>query len=101
MNAARSARPAYWHSGGAIISRPGPLTVQRALALFRFFGRQTALCHRRGDRCGARHCAHQALDLARAIVDSEDWRSAAHGSARSKAAYTALRTLTLDLSRNA
>lgn len=101
MNAARSGRAAYWHSGGAIISRTGPLTVQRALALFQFFGREAVLCRLRRDRCGAGHCAHQALDLARAIVDSDDWRSAAGGGARSKAAHHALRALTLDLSRNA
>lgn len=101
MNAARSGHRAYWHSGGAIMSCGGPLPVRRAIALFQFFGREAALCRLDGEHRGARHCARQAVDLARAIVDSDDWQCAARGGVRSKSTHDALRALTLDLSRDA
>jgi len=69
--------PAYWASGGGVMSRQGPLSAVRALELLRFFGREASARLVHGDRAGARFCARTAKQLALALSETDSWRRAA------------------------
>ena len=97
MIAARTAPAAYWATGGTLMSRRGALGTERALSLFRFYGLQAQSCGLQGDRSGARHCASQALHLARALVAAEDWGRAAGARTRAASTLNGLRNLIRDL----
>ena len=74
-------RRAYWSSGGAVLSRAGPLATDRSLALLQFYGRLALDCEALGDAAGARHCAGLACQLGAALLAADDWRRAALGCA--------------------
>ena len=71
--------PAYWSSGGAVLSRSGPLATGRSLELLQFYGRQALACEGLGDLTGAKHCAWLACEIAAALLSADDWRRAAVG----------------------
>jgi hypothetical protein len=75
----------------AIISRAGRDVTSAAPALFRFYGGLAMERRRLGDTVGSKHCAHMAADLARAIVEADDWRRAAAASGRSASQLGAFR----------
>jgi hypothetical protein len=65
---------AYWHSGGAIETRSGPIARQRAVELFAFYVRDALAAFERGDSGAATYCARCSLEIAAAIGDCEGWR---------------------------
>jgi hypothetical protein len=74
MRSQRSGPLAYWHSGGAIESRSGPIAHQRAVELFAFYVSEAIAGFERGD-CGASiYCARCSLEIAAAIGACEGWR---------------------------
>jgi hypothetical protein len=81
---------AYWHSGGGIESRSGPLSRRRALQLVRFhLGEMVAALERR-DNDAARFSAGSSLDLASAIVAADAWKAAAASAVRAPGENTAV-----------
>jgi hypothetical protein len=76
----------------AIVSRAGRDVTSAAPALFRFYGGLAIERQRRGDTPGSKHCAHLVADLARAMVEADDWRCAAGTSGRSASRLGTLRT---------
>ena len=82
MRAARQSIGGWWSSGGTICGPAGPLTADRALELFRLYGREALARDRNGERAAARLCAQLALTLGQAILASDDWRCAARGLPR-------------------
>jgi hypothetical protein len=77
MSPQRSSRLGYWHTGGAIESRSGPMTRQRAVGLFVFHVREALDGFERGDVGGATYCARSSLEIANAIIECEAWRRSA------------------------
>jgi hypothetical protein len=77
MSPEHSGPLAYWHSGGAIESRSGPLTRVRAQQLLRFYADEVAAGFDRDDLAAALHCVRASLDLAAAMVAADAWRAAA------------------------
>ncbi|HXQ16834.1 MAG TPA: hypothetical protein VN814_19645 [Caulobacteraceae bacterium] len=83
MSPQRSSRLAYWHAGGAIESRAGSMTLQRAAELFVFYVREALRGFERGDTGGAIYCARSSLEIAHAIIECEAWnRSAVYPGVR-------------------
>jgi hypothetical protein len=67
---------AYWHSGGAIESRTGPLTRLRAQELLRFYADEVAAGFDREDPTAVIFCARMSLDLAEAVLAADAWWAA-------------------------
>ena len=76
MSPHRSGPLAYWHCGGAIESRSGPITLERAVNLFAFYGHEALAGCARGDDRAATYCVRSSLDIAAAIIASLAWRRA-------------------------
>jgi hypothetical protein len=76
MSPQRRGPLAYWHSGGAIESRSGPIAAQRAVALFAFYVREALAGFERGDSGASNYCARCSLEIAAAIGECEGWRRA-------------------------
>lgn len=57
----------YWHAGGAVISRSGPIPRERALALEGFYFRTAIAEEQAGQREFARHASTLGLELFAAI----------------------------------
>jgi hypothetical protein len=74
MSPQRRAPLAYWHSGGAIESRSGPITGQRAVELFAFYVREAFAGFERGDSGASTYCARCSLEIAAALGECEGWR---------------------------
>ena len=70
-------RLGYWHSGGAIESRSGPMSRQRVVGLFAFYVREALDGFERGDVWGAIYCARSSLEIAHAIIQCEAWKRSA------------------------
>jgi hypothetical protein len=77
MSPQRSGRLAYWHAGGAIETRSGPITPQRAAALCRFLAEEALASVLRGDLAAGAFCARTSQEVADAIVECEAWRRSA------------------------
>jgi len=77
MSPHRSGPLAYWHCGGAIESRAGAITLQRAVSLFAFYGDEALAGLARGDNRAAIYCARSSLEVAAAIIDCLAWRRSA------------------------
>jgi hypothetical protein len=73
----RSGRLTYWHAGGAIETRSGPISLQRANALRRFFADEAAAAVQRSDLAVGDFCAGKALEIAHAVIRCESWRRSA------------------------
>jgi hypothetical protein len=73
----RSGPLGYWHAGGAIESRSGPMTGQRSVGLFAFYVREALDGVGRGDVGGAIYCARSSLEIANAIIEREAWKRSA------------------------
>jgi hypothetical protein len=76
MSPHRSSLLAYWHSGGCLESRSGPLTRLRALELFRFYAHQAFEAFERRDVAAVIFCARTSIDIAAAIAAADAWRAA-------------------------
>ena len=74
MSPRRPGPLAYWHSGGAIESRSGPIVRQRAAELFAFYVREALAGFERGDSGAATYCARCSLEIAAAVGECEGWR---------------------------
>jgi hypothetical protein len=91
MSPERRNTKAYWHAGGSIESRYGPLTADRAVGLFAFYACEAIAGFERGDLSAARYCAGSSLEVADAIIESEVWnRSAAAMGARAAGEFSPL-----------
>jgi hypothetical protein len=77
MSPQRSGRLGYWHAGGAIESRAGSMSRQRAIGLFAFYAREALDSFERGDVGGAIYCARSSLEIADAIIECEAWKRSA------------------------
>lgn len=77
MSPQRSGPLAYWHSGGAIESRAGPLTRRRAQELLQFYADEVIAGFDRDDVAAVMFCARVSLDIAAAIVAADAWQTAA------------------------
>jgi len=99
MTPRRAGPLAYWPSGGEVMSQRGPLAPGRALGLIGFLGGQAAACRTAHDAGGARYCANAVLELARAIVATDDWNRAAGAGQPQTVSLEALRSFIRDLSR--
>jgi hypothetical protein len=77
MSPQHSGRLGYWHVGGAIESRTGSVTRQRAVGLFVFHLRAALGGFERGDVGGAIYCARRSLEIANAIIAWAAWNRAA------------------------
>lgn len=82
MRLVPSPAPAYWHSGGAILTTGGPLALRDATRLFSFYCLEALSCEAHGDREGAKYCARSGIELLRAIEAADDHRCAAAGIRR-------------------
>jgi hypothetical protein len=78
---------AYWHSGGAIESRSGPIAARRAVELFAFYVREALAGFERGDAGAATHCARCSLEIAAAIGECEGWRRSTNAAADGRATH--------------
>jgi len=76
MSPQRSGSLAYWHSGGGIESRCGPITPSRALELFQFHVAAMFTGLERRDGGAVMYCARASLDIASAIVAANAWEAA-------------------------
>ena len=77
MTPHRNGPRAYWHSGGAIESRRGGISLRRALALFRFYAREAVRSAAQEDTTAHVFCARTSLELADALCEFERWTLAA------------------------
>ena len=76
MSPHRSGPLAYWHSGGGVESRSGPLSRSRALELLRFYIREAIAALDQGNVAAAIFCTQAALEIASAIAAAGAWRTA-------------------------
>jgi hypothetical protein len=76
MSPRRSGPLAYWHSGGAIESRAGPLSRTRVQELLRFYAEEVVAGFDREDLAAVTYCARVSLDLAAATLAADAWRAA-------------------------
>jgi hypothetical protein len=76
MSPHRRGALAYWHSGGGVESRSGPLSRRRALELFRLHAGEMLAAFERRDGAAVIFFAQVSLDIASAIVAADAWRSA-------------------------
>jgi hypothetical protein len=67
----------YRHIGGAVVGDHGAVSLARARALVRFYGREALHCRRHGQRALAKACARRALALYVALSEAARWRRAA------------------------
>ena len=74
MSPRRRGPLAYWHCGGAIESRSGPILHQNAVELFAFYVREALAGFERDDVRAASYCARCSLEIAAAIGACEAWR---------------------------
>ena len=91
MSPQRRSGKAYWHAGGSIESRSGPMTHDRSVILFQFYAREAIAGFERGDRGATLYCAVASLELADAIIEYEAWmRSAAPAGVRATHEFSRL-----------
>jgi hypothetical protein len=76
MSPQRSGPLAYWHSGGGLESRSGPITPSRALELFQFHVAEMSTGLERRDRAAVMYGARASLDIASAVVAANAWKAA-------------------------
>ena len=76
MSPHRSGRLTYWHSGGGVEGRSGPLTRRRALELLHFYVGEVIAGFQRRDIAAVIFCVSTSLDIASAIVAADAWRAA-------------------------
>jgi hypothetical protein len=76
MSPRRSGPLAYWHSGGAIESRSGPLNRPRAEELLQFYADEVVAGFDRGDLAAVLYCLRASLDLAAAMLAADAWLAA-------------------------
>jgi hypothetical protein len=76
MSPRRSGPLAYWHSGGAIESRSGPLTRPHAEELLRFYADEVVAGFDRQDTAAVLYCMRASFDLAAAMLAADAWRTA-------------------------
>lgn len=67
---------AYWHSGGGVESRSGPLSRSRALELCRFYVREAMASFEQENVAAAIFCVQGALEIASAIAAADAWKTA-------------------------
>ena len=73
MSPERGNTKSYWHAGGSIESRSGPITADRAVGLLAFYACETIAGLERGDLRAALYCAASSLEIADAVVESVVW----------------------------
>jgi hypothetical protein len=76
MNPHREGPLAYWHCGGTIESRSGPLSQQRAVQLFVFYAVHALAAFEAEDAGAAVFCARMSLEVAAARIAAEIWKRA-------------------------
>ena len=77
MTPERGGPLAYWHSGGSIERRLGPLSRQRAAELFDFYLAEALAALAAKDFAVAGFLARTALEIADATIAAEAWRRSA------------------------
>ena len=97
MSPKRTGGQAYRAVAGGIFTRCGRDVSDEASRLLMFYGRLAVERRALGDRAGATHLAQMALELAAAMVATDDWRRAAAGLGRGSELET-LRTFAQRLS---
>jgi hypothetical protein len=77
MTPERAGPLTYWHSGGSIERRLGPLTRQRAAELFDFYLAEALAALAAKEFTAAWFLARTAIEIADATIAAEAWRRSA------------------------
>ena len=77
MSPARTGPLAYWHSGGAIEGRAGPLSRDAAFRLLQLHAAERMAAIERQDPVAVDYCAAAWREIAAAIAAADAWRAAA------------------------